>query len=402
MSAYYQIVVMTPLGEQVALFNEYSGMSYSLKLNDVGHAQFNLPIDRREMHKVFQTDSIIEIQRSVPSKGIGWYPDYLGFHRTPQRQITEAGNEFFTSYSRSLNDLLRRCWIPYPAGSFTPRGENGFVKKLGPADDIMKAIVRENVGPNVAESLRLITYANMDMPNFDVAPDMGQAPEWGGSFAYQNVLKTLQEIGIARSVDFAVVRTQRTPVQFSFVTGYPMFGADRTGTDAVIFSREFGNVKNISYTQSATDEVTAALVLGKGLEDDRSYTAGLGTRISASPYNRCELIKDARNQDDEDLTAEVEDILRLSAANESFVFQALQESQFIYGRDYFLGDRVIVRYDDITRTKRLVAVNVKVDDNGEEQVDLEFSDYIAQPASYESVIRAIAQRLVRLEHKVDI
>jgi hypothetical protein len=144
------------------------------------------------------------------------------------------------------------------------------------------------------------------------------------------------------------------------------------------------------------------LVLGRGLEDDRDYVAAIGTQISRSPYNRCELIRDARNQEAGDLASDAEGILRASATDESFVFTAIQDSQFLYGRDYFLGDRVIVRYEEIERAKRLVGVSVQLDEHGQETVNLEFADYIATPATFDSIVRSIVSRLKRIEHQVDI
>lgn len=153
-------------------------------------------------------------------------------------------------------------------------------------------------------------------------------------------------------------------------------GADRTyrQTDhpPVIFSDEYDNLLSTSYQYNKDAYRNVALVAGEG-EGTKRKTQIIGT---ASGLDRYELFVDARNtssNDGEIGEAEYQGILQEAGAEaladcrkiENFEGEIESGTNFIFGKDYFLGDvvEVINRYG-IHGTPRITGVIESVDNNG--------------------------------------
>jgi hypothetical protein len=91
-----------------------------------------------------------------------------------------------------------------------------------------------------------------------------------------------------------------------------------------------------------------------------------------SPWNHCAVFRDARNAADADLASIGDAELAKGQAKEAFSFKVLQVPGCLYGRDYFLGDVVTGRFEEIERNKRIMEVRVTV--SGQEEIELELAD----------------------------
>lgn len=133
-------------------------------------------------------------------------------------------------------------------------------------------------------------------------------------------------------------------------------GTDRTVSQnnqaAVIFSPDFENLANSSYTKSSEKTYNVAYVAGQGEGGNRTivYTPSTDT---AEGINRRELWVDARNVSSAGTPMsqdEYQDALRsygddkLAEARESANFsgQIITDNTFVFGEDYYLGDKVLV------------------------------------------------------------
>lgn len=317
---------------------------------------------------LFTLDSIIEVWRKLSYTGAQWYREATLFHRTPSRQITERGTRIYTSYSRGLNDLLRRREIAYPASTT-------FTLKGGVAETVMKQYVEENAGPSALASLT--RAANGAFTGFTVEPSAGRGAQWAGQRSYQNLLDVLQEIsGALTSVDFDVVRTDvpgSGAATFEFRCYYPQLGTDRSAT--VKFATLFGNMQNPFYTLSRTDEVNRAIVLGAGQDSARRILTQDSVYTIDSPWNVIEKSQDSRQEDTlTGLIAAANAVLESGKPQEQFTFAVLQTAAYQYGRDYFLGDIVSAAFDsDISTTKKITGVTLNISE-GKEDIQVTFSD----------------------------
>jgi len=146
------------------------------------------------------------------------------------------------------------------------------------------------------------------------------------------------------------------------------------GNAPVIFSLDLGNMQTPSYSLIRGAAVTAAIVLGQGVEGSREVVQRTSAAINDSPLNRIESVG---NANEEDTTAGLNSVgdavLDKLQAKEDFDFQTLQIPGLLYGRDYFLGDQVTARYKTIERQKQIIGVTINVTE-GVETIVIELGD----------------------------
>ena len=153
-------------------------------------------------------------------------------------------------------------------------------------------------------------------------------------------------------------------------------GVDRTYNQTdhppVIFSDEYDNLLSTSYQYHKDAYRNVALVAGEG-EGTKRKTQIVG---SATGMDRYELFVDARNtssNDGEIGDTEYQNILRESGVEaladcrkiENFEGEIESGTNFVFGKDYFLGDVVeVVNQYGIHGTPRITGVIESVDING--------------------------------------
>lgn len=372
MQSNYQIRVYGTDGQLKAVLDRFRTPVIEHRVNHVSTLQLSLYSGDPAIEH-FVLDAIIEVRRRVPEAGLDWYTEYVGFHRTPQMQITTTDLEIYTSYSRGLLDLINRRSIRYHSDT------EGSAKGPGPVDDIIKQYVRENAGS-------LATVANGRLSDgvtagLSVVADTSQGPVWEGANAYKNLLDTIRNIGEPNKVDFTVLwGGPSNTLNFTFTTHYPQLGMDhRAGNqDQFIFAPELGNMENPSYTRTRTDEVTSCLVLGPGESVFRDTTLVTTTRSADSPWNVCEMDEDARNEDTEaGLISIGQAVLYEKRPAVSFVFQPIQTQWSTYAKHYALGDIVTARMKSgsniVQSNVKIRAVTLRLDDDVE-RITLELQE----------------------------
>lgn len=375
MATRYQVRLKDQTGAQVALLTEWRSLEYRKRVNRVDSYSLSIDGDLALVDD-FVLDGQIEILRRdlAATPSFDWTLDFEGFHRTTQRSTAQNGLSTFTSVGRGYDDLLARRAILYRAGT-------AGADKSGAGETVMKAYVNENAGPG-AIAPRLFSGVT---PGLTIQVDGAAGSLWEGSKPFRPLLDTLREIADATAVDFQVVGTG--PVTFEFQAQAKPIGTDRTnvgvdpvsglnaaGNAPVVFSLEFGNMQSPSYSLIRTPEVTAAIVLGQGVEGSREVVQRTSGDLADSPFNRIESV---RNANEEAATAGLNSfgdaILDKLQAREIFDFQTMQIPGLLYGRDYFLGDTVTARYKSIERQKQIVGVTVNVTE-GEETIVIEVGD----------------------------
>lgn len=333
-----------------------------------------LYIEQNSPHvQYFVTDAIIEVRRKLARPGANWYVESTLFHRTPDHRDTSGQRKQFISYSRGLNDLLHRRFVLYSANSAQ-------TLKSGPGETVMKEFVEENAGPSASSASRKSTAWTAPIFGFTVELDAGRGATWQGARAWQNILDVLNEISVVSSVDFDVVRTG--PRTFEFRTYYPQYGQDLSAS--VLFSSGFGNMTNVVFVQSRTEEVNAVVVLGPGQESSRITLADADTTATvASPWNTIETVQDARAQPSlSEMQTTAQQALDEGKAQDDFSFTVIQTVTRQYGRhpegEYWFGDIIRAVHESVNVVRKIVGVTINLN-QGKEDIQLKFSEFPATP-----------------------
>lgn len=354
----YQIRVYDTAGQLKAVIDRFRGLQIEHRTNTASTLTLAM-FAGEDAVQYFTLDSLIEVRRRYPEAGLEWYTEYIGFHRTPQKQITTGDLQIFTSYSRGLLDLINRRSVRYYSDT------EGSSKGPGAPDDIIKAFVRENAGS-------LATLANGRLtdgvtPGLTVAADLAACPQvYEGADAWRNLLEVIRDIGEPHNVDFDVVWLGGA--SFEFRTYYPHLGTDRReGTsNGVVFSTEFANMVNPSHTISRTDEITSCLVLGPGEGPLRDTTLVTAATMNDSPFNLTEQDQNASSEDRETALIQIGNaVLYEKRAKVSVSFEPIQTPYTAYHQHYFLGDIVTCRFSDVTADCKIKAVTVNLDSSAE-------------------------------------
>lgn len=375
MATRYQIRLLNQAGAQVSLLVEWRSLEYTKRVNRVGSYILTLDGDLPVVDD-FVLDGYVEILRRDidASPSFGWTLDFEALQRTQQRATASNGLSTFLSSGEGYNSILARRRILF-------RASTTGADKSGAGETVMKSYVNQNAGPgSIAPRL-----FNGVTPGFTIQADGGAGATWEGSRPFRPLMGVLREIADATSVDFQVVGTG--PATFEFQAQVKPIGIDRTnvgidpatglnaaGNAPVIFSLDLGNMQTPSYSLVRGAEVTAAIVLGQGVENAREVIERTSAAITDSPLNRIESVS---NANEENTTAGLNSVgdalLEKLQAKEDFDFQTLQIPGLLYGRDYFLGDLVTARYKTIERQKQIIGVTINVTE-GVETITIELGD----------------------------
>lgn len=367
--ARYQLRVYSPVsGEQIGSITNWSSLNYVKQINNISNLQLVLPADDPNI-ALFSLDTILEVWRKID--GLPWYQELVTVFRTSQYNLFENGRESFTGYFRGLNDLLHRRHILYPANTV-------YTIKEGPADDIMKAFVRENaIASYIGLARKSSGVFDASIQGLTVSDDFGAAPEWSGAKSWGNLLDTLIEISSPPSnVDFEVVRVGTSGLDFRFNTYYPQRGVDRS--DMLVFASQLGNMRNVVFTRSRTEEANVIYVLGDGEGAERRIVARKASDLIllASRWNMIEATTDARSQSNlVAFQSQGDELLEKMKAQDRFEFEAIQTPQRRYGQEYNVGDIVPASYRSFVSIKKIISATVSVKD-GKEDIKFDFSDAI--------------------------
>jgi len=298
MAVNYHVVLKDPAGSQVAIFTDWQSLSFVQVVDGLKAWSFQLNGDDDRID-LFEVDGQVEFYRGDVAMGIQKYKEFEGLVRVFDDRFLADDKRQYTTEGRGYCDLLARRVIGYYAGSSQ-------TDKAGPSETVMKQFVNENCGPGAASVSRL---ANGVITGFAVAPDLGLGSTWTGARAYRNVLDICQEIAVESGMDFDVVGTGPATYEFRTYPGQrgedrtvdgldPYTGLNAAGNAPLVFALNFGNMRLPHYRDSRVSEVNSIFVLGQGAESNRSVeVVDDATAIAASPINRREISRDARNED---------------------------------------------------------------------------------------------------------
>jgi hypothetical protein len=266
----------------------------------------------------------------------------------------------------------------------------------GTIEDVMKSFVLVNaVSP---------ANPNRIIPNLQISTNHGIAINTTEGTVNQPLDEYLYELSKKHDVSFDILM-DHTNKKFVFDVWQ---GADRsieqTTNPHIIFAKDFDNVLKQHYTESVDSLKSTAIVLGEEVEgqpqeivtvnDDK-----LGFERKEILVDSSKIKKTFRGENNEETTLTVGEYRALLDESgrttlaeyttiRTFESDVDSESNFIYDRDYFFGDKVSIRNDDLGLIlhTRIISVKEKEDRKGY-SLQLNFGSNI--PSFIDKVKRAV-------------
>ena len=356
----YEAIWYTHEGVRKGVIQAFTDLEYVKTQNNIGALVINMPRNLMQYDE-FSVGDIFEIWRE---KGgvLELQNETAYFLQDWEFWADNSGAEYIRLLASDANWLLDTAVVI--AYSTSAQAD-----KTDQPDDMMKAIVREQLG----------SLAAADRQKILVAPDLSAAgASISKAFAYRNVLTIMQELcEVAQEkngvwLGFDVVRT--APGEFEFRTYTGQRGQDHGSAsgDPRLVGRQYGNLSEATFGTYHADERNNIIVGGQGEGEAREivYRQNL-SRIYASKWNQREYFKDSR---DDSTTAALE--ADGDAALDEFrprqvLTGTLHDTPGMqYNIHYQFGDILSVEAFGYHVDCHVGSVRVTVDQDGGEQLDV--------------------------------
>lgn len=359
----YELVWYTHEGVRKGVIQAFESLQYIKTQNAIGALVVDIP---RALYQYdeFAVGDIFEVWRE--KGGVLELQNETAYFLQDWEFRAEAdGAELLTLYAADANWLLDTAIVYAFAGSAD-------ADMTGVPDDLMKAIVRKQLG----------SEATADRQKLSVAPDLTQGGDSiSKAFAYRNVLSVLQEIcDIAKEkndiwLGFDVVRT--APGEFEFRTYVNQRGQNhsRSSGDPRLVGKQYGNFAEPSFGTYRSGEKNWVLVAGQGEGEERMLIVRSNpARMNASKWNRRELFKDSRDDESEDaLIADGDAALAENTPKQILTGTLLDTAGMLYGIHYGFGDILTAEAFGYSVDCHVNSVRVKVDQEKGEQLSIKLA-----------------------------
>ena len=357
----YELVWYTHEGVKKGVIQAFNSLEYVKTQNAIGTLVVNLPRGLMQYDQ-FAVGDIFEIWREKGGT-LELQNETAYFLQDWEFWTDNDGAEYIRLMANDANWLLDTAIVWAYSGSAA-------ASKTGKPDDMLKAIVKEQLGADsgIASRTKLTCAPNLSAGGASVTKD----------FAYRNVLTTLQEIcEVAQEkngvwLGFDVVRTAPGQFEFRTYTGQRGQNHGRASGDPRLVGRQYGNLSEAAFGTYHADERNVVLVAGQGEDAARTLVTRSNTsRMNASKWNRREYFKDSR---DDSTTAALE-------ADGDAALDEFRPRQVLTGKlhdtpgmqfgiHYQFGDVLSVEAFGYFVDCHVKAVRVKVDQDGGEQLDI--------------------------------
>jgi len=366
----YIVYVNDAFGNRLENVTDYMSLSVAQAVGAVGSTVIALP--GYYPLESFKKDGLLEIWR-VPQNG----QPYLLFNKIfflRRRQFFISGNQSWwvlTGYDPNFifgDPSGRRGRI------VTGFADTAYTSKTDEADNIIKAIAREQAGSLAVDTARdLSAYLS-------IQDDLSLAPSISKGFSWRNLLTVFNEIcqaSITAGTYLAWDVVCSTPpdgqgnVALELRTYTEQRGIDhRASSDSpVLIGTDFGNLDDVEIDDDWGKETSYAYVGGQGEGPLRALSEGGDTaRIAESPFNRREQFVDKSNTFDlTALAAERDAALRAGEPRAVFSGRVIQTDQARFDVEWAFGDYVTAQARGRSFDARIDTLLIRFDrDNGEQ------------------------------------
>ena len=360
MAAGYSVYLGTPTGVRLADASSFLSLEYARTVNSVGALTLTLP-GTFDTQNLIAPDGRIEVWRRLPSGREYLDTDTVWFIQGITYDIDDEGRRTIVVSADSGLFLLKEPgrFVDGFAGSAS-------ATKTDQADDMCKAIVREQAGSIAAAARSLSAYLG-------VQADTASAPTISKAFAWRPVLTVLQEIAQASfeaGTYLAFDIVSPTPDTLEFQTFVGQRGIDHrfpSGVNPVLLGPDMGNMGATSLSYDWRNEVSYAKAGGSGEGRGRITDEYLDSaRAAASPFRRREAFVQATNTDTTTALAD-EASAAVRGGRPRVILQGKIAStpDTQYGVDWQWGDYVTVQAFGMQLDARVDAIKVSVTPDSE-------------------------------------
>ena len=352
----YEIFLLQPNGLKIRTLPNFLSLDIGLVTNGVSVLDLSLPGIEYSIDE-FDRNYRLRIERNGIL--IGNAPFFI---KAKEEIIMASGEQRIDLTAFHANYLLSAREVLYYSTSSQSKGSSI------PADDLMRRIVRDNLGVDAADSDRDIA-APVDLIN--VESDMSLASNMSKSFARDNLLEVLREIAEKSREDglplyFGIEEDSNANLEFRVRD--EQWGVNRLGN--VVISPQFENIVNARKKWDWTDEVTVSIALGQSQGSDRKTATQTNTAINAeSDFNWSERVVNANQVKPDDtagLQSEADSWLRANEFKESFTGSIQETESLRFNRDWTWGDKVEAEFLGEQFNVWLNMVNIKIGDSQED------------------------------------
>lgn len=347
--ATYALRLLDPNGGYVAELDVFAALDCAQPTNAVGALTLVLP--PLLPFALLRRDSRLLLERTVG----GLTRSSTWLVRRAENALIEQGSRQRRLTAVDPRDLLRRHIVPVVSQA----------TQTGPADDVMKQVVRDN----------FVTASNPDriLSQITVAADTGSGPTVTMEFPNRTVLQVLQDLAAASLEAGTYLAFDMVPVGagFEFRTYPDVWGTDRR--DEVLLSAERGTLSAVSTVLDWANESTVVYTSGRGEGNAALTTTAIDTaRVALSPFGRIETYLNASSATTTDaLQFAANARLQEGRPREQFAARLVEQPGMRYGLDVSLGDLVRAEYDGTFYDCRVEPVRITLDGSGKETVDVQ-------------------------------
>lgn len=355
----YEIDWYTDAGVKLGVIQAFTSLEYVRTENAIGSMVLTIP--RQLMrYEDFAVGQLFEIWREKHGS-LELQNDTAYFLQDWQFYTDREGREYIQLYATDANWLLDTAIVWAYAGSSQ-------AEKTGKPDDMMKAIVREQLGDLAGGNrVKLSVQNNVGAGGASVTK----------AFAYRNVFTVLQELADVANENgvylaFDVVRTAPATFQFRTYAGQRGTNHSRTSGDPRLVGKQYGNLAEASFGTFHSDERNCILIAGKGEDNSRLRIARVNnSRMGSSKWNRREYFKDSRdNSTEAALQADGDEALNEFRPKQILTGRLLDTTGMQFGVHYQFGDIVTAQAFGYNVDCHISSVRVKVDQDNGEQIDV--------------------------------
>lgn len=357
----YSIRLSSSTGEPLDynLARQALDLSYARTVNDVGSLTLTLP-GTYAFPASALPDGRIEVWRRLPNGREYLDTDTIWMVQAIEYQEAADGTRALVVEADTPLCLLRE-----PGRFVDAYAATGNASKNSPADNLIKAIVREQLGSSAATARQI--------PGFTVQADTTQAPYISKAFAWRAVLDVLRDVAAASTeagTYLAFDMVSPVPAQLEFQTFIGARGTDNrfpSGVSPVILSPERRTLVQAVLRYDFRDEVTYAKVGGSGEGTARlTGEASDAARLAVSPYRRRERFTNATSTDTQTaLDDEASGAVRAGRPRVIVSGKIAQTRDLQYGVHWLWGDYVTIQAFGRQVDARIDAITVRVTPGGE-------------------------------------
>lgn len=349
MSARYKIRLYTPSGVALREFDDVRYIAYEREVNNMGLLQFDINANNTAV-PLFELDGQVEVLRTNPAQGIGWYVDFRGLIRDEVVYTNQDNITYVTILAPGDLHWLSRAYVAWTADTAN-RSKFENVK----AETVAKTLVTYNATASATTGNGRVATQG-DWKNFiTVESDGATGEELDMACAWQPLLNTLQRVSDTGGGDFDLIKTGATSWQFRWYDGQR--GVDKSAN--VRFSRGLDNVVNPVLRRNRMRERTVAIVGGQGEESSRDIVVRTGANYDSTHNHLETFVQASQSSTTSSLNNAGDARLRELEAWDDIQFGVHQTDAIAYGRDYDLGDLVTVRYSGLTQVKKISKISVR-------------------------------------------